>query len=395
MGIRFRRSIKLAPGIRMNLSGSGLSWSLGPRGASMTFGKRGTYVNAGIPGTGLYTRERIDGHSRSSAPAQHAPTRVQLSAKITVDDDGLIKFMDADGNPLSSYLANAAKRQNGEAIRKLIKDSCDVINRQTQSLGEIHLYTPDCRNPPTYKPKPFTEPEPWLPAPTKYGFMGYLFKFIARKIDAQNLMVKTNYEKRLSEWNEEKKTHNASEMARKQFVEKEILQSTAAMETFLEENLHNISWPRETTISFEIMDAGRRVLLDVDLPEIEEIPKKIASVPSGGYRLNVKDMSAAHVQTLYMHHVHGIAFRIIGEAFSVLPTIQEIVLSAYSQRPDRATGKISNEYLYSVRVHRPEWEKINFDKLAVIDVIEALNQFELRRDMSKTGIFKAIEPFAA
>ncbi|SBT06896.1 exported hypothetical protein [Candidatus Propionivibrio aalborgensis] len=69
MGIRFRRRIKLAPGLNLNLSGSGLSLSAGPRGASMTFGgRRGAYLNTGIPGTGLYTRERV-GAVRTSLTA--------------------------------------------------------------------------------------------------------------------------------------------------------------------------------------------------------------------------------------------------------------------------------------------------------------------------------------
>lgn len=51
MGFRFRRRIKIAPGI--NLSRSGISTSLGVRGASMTVGKRGTTANVGIPGSGL------------------------------------------------------------------------------------------------------------------------------------------------------------------------------------------------------------------------------------------------------------------------------------------------------------------------------------------------------
>ena len=56
MALRFRKSIKLAPGLRMNLSGSGASWTLGPRGASVGIGQRGTYLNSGIPGTGLLQR---------------------------------------------------------------------------------------------------------------------------------------------------------------------------------------------------------------------------------------------------------------------------------------------------------------------------------------------------
>ena len=53
MGRKFRRSVKIAPGLRLNFSGSGMSVSAGVRGASMTFGPKGTYVNAGIPGTGM------------------------------------------------------------------------------------------------------------------------------------------------------------------------------------------------------------------------------------------------------------------------------------------------------------------------------------------------------
>ena len=42
MGFRFRKSVKLAPGVRMNFSKSGASWTLGGKGASVGIGKRGT-----------------------------------------------------------------------------------------------------------------------------------------------------------------------------------------------------------------------------------------------------------------------------------------------------------------------------------------------------------------
>ena len=38
MSILFRRRIKIIPGVRLNISKSGLSASVGVRGASMTFG---------------------------------------------------------------------------------------------------------------------------------------------------------------------------------------------------------------------------------------------------------------------------------------------------------------------------------------------------------------------
>ena len=61
MGLRFRRKIKILPGLYVNVSKSGLSFSAGVRGASVTFGgKGGTYINAGIPGSGIYTRQKIN-----------------------------------------------------------------------------------------------------------------------------------------------------------------------------------------------------------------------------------------------------------------------------------------------------------------------------------------------
>ena len=95
----------------------------------------------------------------------------------------------------------------------------------------------------------------------------------------------------------------------------------------------------------------------------------------------------------YMAHVHGVGFRIIGETFAALPVVQRITLSGFSQRHDPATGQLCDDYLYSVKVGREAWSEINFEMLPMIDVVEALAQFDLRRNMSKTGVFKPIEPF--
>ena len=61
MGILFRKRIKIAKGIHLNVSKSGTSLSVGPRGAKVTIGKKGVYANVGIPGTGLYARQKISG----------------------------------------------------------------------------------------------------------------------------------------------------------------------------------------------------------------------------------------------------------------------------------------------------------------------------------------------
>jgi Protein of unknown function (DUF4236) len=60
MGLRFRQSINLLPGLRVNFGLRGISVTVGPRGANLNVGTRGTYLNLGLPGTGIGYRSRLD-----------------------------------------------------------------------------------------------------------------------------------------------------------------------------------------------------------------------------------------------------------------------------------------------------------------------------------------------
>jgi hypothetical protein len=68
MGFRFRRSIKILPGIRLNFGKRRISTSIGVRGAHVTFGKSGTRTTVGLPGSGLSLIVK----SAGAPVAQHA-----------------------------------------------------------------------------------------------------------------------------------------------------------------------------------------------------------------------------------------------------------------------------------------------------------------------------------
>src|SRR5205085_460897 len=72
MGWRFRHSFKVIPGVRLNLSKSGLSCSIGGAPLTMNIGPRGVYGTASIPGTGISYRERFGGGSETQ-PQPGAP----------------------------------------------------------------------------------------------------------------------------------------------------------------------------------------------------------------------------------------------------------------------------------------------------------------------------------
>lgn len=66
MGFRFRKSFKIAPGFKINLSKSGISSSFGVKGASVSVGKTGVRANAGLPGTGIGYSKKIASFSSKS-----------------------------------------------------------------------------------------------------------------------------------------------------------------------------------------------------------------------------------------------------------------------------------------------------------------------------------------
>jgi hypothetical protein len=59
MAFRFLRRFKIAPGLTLNLSKSGVSFSMGVKGAKYTVGPQGKHVSIGIPGSGLFYTKKI------------------------------------------------------------------------------------------------------------------------------------------------------------------------------------------------------------------------------------------------------------------------------------------------------------------------------------------------
>jgi hypothetical protein len=68
MGFRFRRSLRLAPGIRINLSKMGSSLSTGRRGATMNTSSRGTKATVGLPGSGISRSTMLSSGPETALP---------------------------------------------------------------------------------------------------------------------------------------------------------------------------------------------------------------------------------------------------------------------------------------------------------------------------------------
>jgi Protein of unknown function (DUF4236) len=81
MGFRFSRHVGILPGLRVNLSKSGVSLSAGVRGARITVG-RTPRITLGIPGSGISWTETME-HGRR-APQRGAPQPVQPRSGLAI-----------------------------------------------------------------------------------------------------------------------------------------------------------------------------------------------------------------------------------------------------------------------------------------------------------------------
>src|SRR3979411_2706529 len=75
MGFRLRRRIRIAPGISLNVSKSGLSTSFGTRGAHITLGHGHVRNTVGIPGTGMYWTSVSGSGRRQTRQVTRRPVR--------------------------------------------------------------------------------------------------------------------------------------------------------------------------------------------------------------------------------------------------------------------------------------------------------------------------------
>lgn len=372
MGIRFRRSIKIAPGVRMNVGKRGIS-SIGVGG--FNFGSRGVHHTVSIPGTGISYRSKVVGRSHKQKAASAKPQKSEkavVPVNLSLQDDGSVIYKDSKGRLLPDQLVRMTQKQNKELILQWLQEQCDKYNEEIESLSKIHLTTPAPAGEIVVNPKP--EPPNIKP----HGLMSRLLASQHQKTNERNRQAQQEYEEALLAWEKAEQT---------------LKTDVEVMSAVLSSALASIEWPRETFVSFDIVGSGSIVLLDVELPPIEEMPTQQLQVSNRDMRLVRKDRSQAQIQLDYLAHIHAIGFRLIGDVFAYLSSASTVVFSGYSQRVNKKTGQVGDEYLYSTRVSRAIWEQVNFDNLEAIDVIACFERFELRRKVTQRGIISEVEPF--
>jgi hypothetical protein len=82
---RFRKSIRVAPGVRLNIGKRGVGMSVGGKGLRVGVGTRGAYTSVGIPGTGIYGINYLSQRGTTRAEASR-PGQVEQGSTLAVTD---------------------------------------------------------------------------------------------------------------------------------------------------------------------------------------------------------------------------------------------------------------------------------------------------------------------
>lgn len=318
MGLRFHKSVSLAKGIRVNLSKSGPSLSLGPKGATLNISKRGVYASAGLPGTGLSYRTKLGGPKRSSKSSGASEARSVGS--------GSSRSVAAERSRLSPDL---------EEQQRVWAEMQEESEKESREFIDIYKLAPQV----------LTADE------------------LSQHLSAAAFTTGEQGQRAL---------------------EATLSTDDEVMADLVEEWLSNLEIP--ATVSAQIGCEDGHLYLDLDLPEIEDLPQTTTRQLASG-QVKVVDKTQKQLKEEYAICVLGLAFFMAANIFNLNANIVEVTVSGYTQRRNK-DGDMTDDYLYSARFPREQLRATT-----VTNPIEDINAFESRFKLGPTFSFGSINPY--
>ncbi|SET90524.1 Protein of unknown function [[Clostridium] aminophilum] len=441
MGMRFRKSVKICKGVKVNFSKSGASLSLGGRGHSMNFGGRGTRATVGIPGTGLSYSTKLTSHHkshssshRSSSAGSRGKSSVALpgSVQLKMDQDGKVVILDGRGNPIYDQSV-IRKIKTTDSYKKMVQnlegqrqeklaEAYEEAKAENDQFIEIYKLSPqvdkkeqyieilNSLRPPVYQRKQYEVPYPTegvirdqLAKEAKETVRGSLFTVgkLRKEYIESNLQSRLN--SAISGWMQQKEAFDSEESnvekaeterydaefnSSKQYMQNLIDGEDQEVSEAVESWISSCELPVEINVDYEWRQNNHVMYLDVDLPEIEDLPEdEVVRLASGN--LKEKKKTQATLKQEYAKLVFGLAIFISANVFNVSPAIHGIVISGYTQRRNSA-GEVNDEYVYSIRFTRDIFEN---SVLCNVNPQDFCMRFENRSNVTSSMLMKKIEPY--
>jgi hypothetical protein len=359
MGLRFRKSFKIAPGIRMSVGKSGVGMSFGGNGLRYsvhTSGRKAATV--GIPGTGI----SYSTSSRSRAYKTPAYQRKSQLAKIQREQQ---KLQEQEYAKLQVELYE----NRIEQIRSIHHECDDIIDWQEVFLrGEPFKQTEMGPN----EQEASRQLENFKP-----GLWDKIFKRVERKRQTLIDQVYVAKQKDQAVWSGWHDMH----LVAKRILEKDIDTYFIVIDEF--RPLDDLT---EFGSSFEFgTDDGNEIHVSFDIDSTKVIPETALSLTKT-WKLSEKALSKTTYFELLQDYVCSCALRIARDMFALLP-VQDVYVHVFENRLNSSTGHEEKVAILSVKYDLLTVNRLNLDQL---DPSDSLTNFLHAMSFKKTKGFEEV-----
>jgi predicted transcriptional regulator len=363
MGLRYRKSFKIAPGVRLNAGRKSSSISFGGRGMRYTINSKGRRTTSvGITGTGIsYVTS-----SSSSSKGYHRTTAYSQRQQLQQRQKEIAKLEELKRN----------------------QNECELFQNQIELLTSIHK---ECDDPVDWQDIKNT------PHPFGTDSIGPLEKEATKRY--------VNYKPSFTEWifkreekSKEKLKKAILEAHDKDLKNLEECKALVALATnVLEGDIDTyFNVIQEMDPLVDLTDFGSGFEFSTDDPSYIEvefdahsekmIPPKEQSLTQPG-RISVKEWTKTKYYDLQQDYICSCAIRIARDMFSLLP-VKEVYVHAYEDFFSSQTGNTTRTCILSVRFNREIIESLNMER---IDCSDSMVNFQHNMDFKKTKGFLSVQ----
>lgn len=335
MGLNFRKSITILPGVRLNLSKGGVSASFGKKGIRQSISTTGRATTTlGIPGTGIYYTKQ---------------TNVKKLAKKAKE-----KFIDKDKDKEKAKAGNvASEAEEQKAVAAKSAVSQEQIEQNNNEVDEYNEYVDSIRS--VHK--------------ASDGAIDWMA--------LKNGEVPSNIVRGSEEYREWTDLQKFAERVTAGDIDSyfEIIDEVKPFDDLLEFGSNfqvGTDDPSKMEVEFRIMSA------DV-VPNVEPVLKANGD-------LSQKELSKTAYYDLVQDYVSSTTIRIARDTFALLP-VDTVIVHAVDNILNTATGYEEETTLLSVKFTRAGLMALN---MAMVDPSDALSQFEHNMKFKKTAGFDPV-----
>jgi hypothetical protein len=387
MAFRFRKSFKLAPGVRVNLGKRGASLSLGGRGITTNLSSRGVRQTFAIPGSGMSwsktyssgaaTRRANAGIARAQRETQYEEALREVEAAESKIRDVVEAWRKMPDIPEHAVIEMALQPRPYSAIPEPLFPDLKV---QEQTLRKQARREVAAR----YSMRPLyialatlvggfvltgVTDEGAFGALAVLGVPIYLSVWGLRryaKISRQarheanakwaeaERDIHASYESAIHEHrqHEAERKNNWDHLERERIggLRRLLAGDRETVDEAIQAVLEDLDFPFEATCTASAL-SGDTVVVAVDLPELEDIIPEIRLKALKDGSVKEVRRSQRDQRDAWRHLVLGIALQLGRTICAVAPTVQHIKVAGYTQRRQR-NGTIADDWVYDLALAR-------------------------------------------